>query len=144
MLVCVQVSIIILYYFFLVHEKLPKDQDIMPYPLAGEPGGPVFQQPEPVIAFKRYPPGYDINGDKPDGSGSTYSSERILQREFKYQLEIVTYVYLGFGMQYSFLRKFGYSTLGFGLLGASTASQVGFLAMQAIGLLRAFLLVFYY
>jgi hypothetical protein len=99
MLVFVQVSIIILYYFFLVHEKFPKDQDIMPYPLAGEPGGPVFQQPEPVIAFKRYPPGYDINGDKPDGSGSTYSHERILQREFKYQLEIVTYVYLGFGMQ---------------------------------------------
>ncbi len=44
----------------------------------------------------------------------------------------------------SFLSKFGYSTLGFGLLGASTASQVGFLAMQAIGLLRAFLLLFYY
>ena len=34
-----------------------------------------------------------------DGSPSTFGSERILQRQFKYQLEIVTYVYLGFGMQ---------------------------------------------
>ena len=36
---------------------------------------------------------------QPDGSPSTYGAEKILQRQFKYQLEIVTYVYLGFGMQ---------------------------------------------
>jgi len=135
-LIGVQILIIILYAQFLVHEKYPKDPDIYPYPAAGEEGGPEFQQPEPVIPFKRYPPGYDINGKRPDGSPSQYGTERILQRQFKYQLEIVTYVYLGFGMQYSFLRKFGYSTLAFGLLAASIASQCGFLTMQVIDCLH--------
>ena len=49
---------------------------------------------------------------------------------YRYQLEIITYVYLGFGMQYSFLRKFGFTTLAIGLLAASIASQIGMLAMQ--------------
>ena len=100
-----QILIIVLYASFLVHDKYPKEPDIYPYPNAGEPGGPEFQQPVPVIPFKRYPPGFDHYDKRPDGTGSTYSSERILQRQFKYQLEIITYVYLGFGMQYSFLRK---------------------------------------
>ena len=73
---------------------------------------------------------FDHYAKRPDGSDSTYSSERILQRQFKYQLEIITYVYLGFGMQYSFLRKFGFTTLAIGLLAASIASQIGMLAMQ--------------
>lgn len=47
-------------------------------------------------------------------------------------MEIATYVYLGFALQYSFLRKFGYSTLSFGLLQSSVAAQWGILWMQFI------------
>lgn len=97
-----------------------------------QPGGPQFEEAIPVIPFKRYPPGYDIVGPQPDGTLSERLQERILQRQYKYQLEIVTYVYLGFGMQYSFLRKFGFSTLAFGLLAASIASQWGFFWLQLV------------
>ena len=47
----------------------------------------------------------------------------MLQYQFKFFIEITTYVYLGFAVQYSFLRKFGYSTLSFGLLQATVAAQ---------------------
>jgi len=85
-----------------------------------------------VIPFKRYPPGFDVQGPRADGTETDRQQERVLQREYKYQMEIVNYVYLGFGMQYAFLRKFGYSTIAFGLLGASIASQWGFYWMQLI------------
>lgn len=49
----------------------------------------------------------------------------MLQYPFKYFIEISTYVYLGFAVQYSFLRKFGYSTLSFGLLQSTVAAQWG-------------------
>lgn len=49
----------------------------------------------------------------------------MLEYPFKFFIEIATYVYLGFAVQYSFLRKFGYSTLSFGLLQATVAAQWG-------------------
>eukprot|EP00961_Rhodomonas_salina_P017340 233264-Rhodomonas_salina.2 len=117
-----QTVIIIIFAIFIVHEKFPKDPDILPYPGVGEayqiptplllllcscrasssplssgsslPGGPIFQEAEPVIPFKRYSPGYDIVGPQPDGTRNERLQERTLQRQYKYQLEIVTYVYL--------------------------------------------------
>ncbi|EKX32066.1 hypothetical protein GUITHDRAFT_121766 [Guillardia theta CCMP2712] len=127
-----QAIIIVVYYFYVVHETFPKPPDIFPAPGLGEPGGPIFQEPESVTPFKRYPPGYDIVGPRPDGTLGPQLSQPTLQREYKFQIEIVTYVYLGFGMQYSFLRKFGFSTIAFGLLAASIASQWGFFWMQLI------------
>jgi hypothetical protein len=65
--------------------------------------------------------------DRPqvDGTKSARLQEKTLQYPFKFFIEISTYVYLGFAVQYSFLRKFGYSTLSFGLLQATVAAQWG-------------------
>jgi len=67
-----------------------------------------------------------------DGTKSARLKEKVLQYPFKYFIEIATYVYLGFAVQYSFLRKFGYSTLSFGLLQSSVAAQWGIIWMQQI------------
>ncbi len=71
-------------------------------------------------------------GPKPDGTFSERLQEPVLENQYKYFIEITTYVYLGFALQYSFLRKFGYSTLSFGLLQATVAAQWGILWMQFI------------
>jgi len=65
--------------------------------------------------------------DRPqaDGTKSDRLKEKQLEYPFKFFIEISTYVYLGFAVQYSFLRKFGYSTLSFGLLQATVAAQWG-------------------
>ena len=65
--------------------------------------------------------------DRPqaDSTKSDRLKEKQLEYPFKFFIEISTYVYLGFAVQYSFLRKFGYSTLSFGLLQATVAAQWG-------------------
>ena len=55
-----------------------------------------------------------------------------MEKPYKFFVEIATYVYIGFALQYSFLRKFGYSTLSFGLLQATVAAQWGIVWMQMI------------
>ena len=96
------------------------------------PGGPVVQEAVPVIPFKRYPPGFDVWGPQADGTLSPQLAETQLEKPYKFFVEIATYVYIGFALQYSFLRKFGYSTLSFGLLQSTVAAQWGIIWMQMI------------
>mmetsp|Transcript_61590 Transcript_61590/g.144867 ORF Transcript_61590/g.144867 Transcript_61590/m.144867 type:complete len:603 (+) Transcript_61590:213-2021(+) len=130
--ILLQLALIAVFIAGVEHEQYPKTPDVPDYPELGEPGGPVVNEPEPVIPFKRYPPGFDVFGPQEDGTRSERLQEPILQFQYKYFVEIATYVYLGFALQYSFLRKFGYSTMSFGLLQASVAAQFGILWMQFI------------
>mmetsp|Transcript_13153 Transcript_13153/g.26277 ORF Transcript_13153/g.26277 Transcript_13153/m.26277 type:complete len:602 (+) Transcript_13153:188-1993(+) len=130
--ILLQIALIAIFVSGVEHEQYPKTPSVPDYPGLGEPGGPIVNEPEPVIPFKRYPAGFDVVGPKEDGTLSARLSERILQFQYKYFVEIATYVYLGFALQYSFLRKFGYSTLSFGLLQATVAAQWAILWMQFI------------
>ena len=130
--VVIQVGLITAFAFNVVHESYPKPTEVDPYPGLGEPGGPLVLEPESVIPFKRYPAGFDVVGPRADGSKNARLSQRVLENQYKYFVEIATYVFLGFALQYSFLRKFGYSTLSFGLLQASVSANFGIIWMQLI------------
>ena len=169
--ILLQIVLILVFVFGVEHEVFPKPSDVKDYPGLGEPGGPISVEAEPVMPFKRYPPGFDVFGcvrararacmcvainkdgmhasgarknyhlsvcaqfashsqcgvdrPQPDGTKSARLREKVLEYQFKFFIEISTYVYLGFAVQYSFLRKFGYSTMSFGLLQATVAAQWG-------------------
>jgi hypothetical protein len=57
-----QIVLILVFVFGVAHETFPKVPDVKDYPGLGEPGGPISAEAEPVIPFKRYPPGFDVFG----------------------------------------------------------------------------------
>ena len=130
--ILLQIVLIIVFIIGVEHEVFPKTPDVPDYPGLGEPGGPISIEAESVIPFKRYPPGFDVYGPQVGGKLSARLKEKRLEYPFKFFIEIATYVYLGFAVQYSFLRKFGYSTMSFGLLQATVAAQWAIIWMQYI------------
>ncbi len=60
--ITLQIALILAFVFGVSHEVFPKIPDVKDYPVLGEPGGPLAVEAEPVIPFKRYPPGYDVFG----------------------------------------------------------------------------------
>ena len=60
--IALQIALILAFVFGVSHEVFPKIPDVKDYPALGEPGGPLAVEAEPVIPFKRYPPGYDVFG----------------------------------------------------------------------------------
>lgn len=60
--IVLQIILIIVFVFGVKHEGFPKVPDVKDYPGLGEPGGPISVEAEPVIPFKRYPPGFDVFG----------------------------------------------------------------------------------
>jgi hypothetical protein len=60
--VLLQIVLIVVFIFGVEHEVFPKVPDVKDYPGLGEPGGPISVEAEPVIPFKRYPPGFDVFG----------------------------------------------------------------------------------
>mmetsp|Transcript_18291 Transcript_18291/g.60106 ORF Transcript_18291/g.60106 Transcript_18291/m.60106 type:complete len:556 (-) Transcript_18291:270-1937(-) len=134
--IILQIGLIVVFMLNVDHQKYPAHPNPPAYPGVGQPGGPTLPQPEPVIPFKRYPAGFDVWGPRPDGSLTSRLAETVMQNQFKFFIEITTYVYLGFALQYSFLRKFGYSTMSFGLLQATVAAQWGIVWMQLIDVIH--------
>ena len=60
--ILLQIVLIVVFVFGVQHEVFPKPSDVKDYPGLGEPGGPISVEAEPVMPFKRYPPGFDVYG----------------------------------------------------------------------------------
>jgi len=60
--ILLQVVLILVFVFGVEHATFPLPADVKDYPGLGEPGGPISIEAEPVIPFKRYPPGFDVFG----------------------------------------------------------------------------------
>lgn len=60
--ILIQIALILVFVVGVKHEVFPKPADVKDYPGLGEPGGPISVEAEPVMPFKRYPPGFDVFG----------------------------------------------------------------------------------
>jgi hypothetical protein len=60
--ILIQIALILVFVVGVKHEVFPKPPDVKDYPGLGEPGGPISVEAEPVMPFKRYPPGFDVFG----------------------------------------------------------------------------------
>uniref|UniRef100_A0A7S0F3Q8 Ammonium transporter AmtB-like domain-containing protein n=1 Tax=Hanusia phi TaxID=3032 RepID=A0A7S0F3Q8_9CRYP len=119
-LLFVQILLCILYGLTVQQDKFPKQQ--LPDPGSLENPNRIDEVPP----FKRYPPGFDIF------LGTARINEFKVQEHYSSFMQISIFVFVGLPWSFSFLRRYAYSAVGFGLVSACVATQIGIVSMQVV------------
>ncbi len=120
--VIVQAAIIILYGFFTEHDSFVKCGSIFPF-------SDIIRQYPTVTPISIT---VDETGREVGNPITTVFrvGEPRAQSMFTYIVDVSLFVFLGLGLSFTFLRKYGYSALGFSLLIAAVSFQWGILVVK--------------
>mmetsp|Transcript_12872 Transcript_12872/g.35671 ORF Transcript_12872/g.35671 Transcript_12872/m.35671 type:complete len:635 (+) Transcript_12872:3-1907(+) len=119
-LLLIQIGLLVIYGITVSQDKYPKSAA----PTAGSGEDPT--KIDYVKPFKRYPPGYDIF------TGTDLMNAFKVEEHYSSFIQIFIFTFLGLPWSFSFLRRYAYSTVGFGLVSACICTQFGIISMQVV------------